>query len=123
MTTASGQKGRSPADASRLSRTITDAAHMIITETIHRDLKNARVEAARNRRIAEESLADLDEAVAALDRQRTQFQLFVGAAAVGGTLLGGLLGAALARRQRATVIARLSHELQEMRQMVASKSS
>ena len=44
LSTASGQKGRSPADASRLSRTITDAAHEIITEKIHRDLKEAKVD-------------------------------------------------------------------------------
>ena len=94
-----------------LTRTITDAAHSIITERITKDLRSCRREAAQNREHAEEALGNLEKALTLLDTQRTEHMLYGAAAAGVAALLGGLTGAAMMRRRAAVTLAGLSREL------------
>ena len=104
-----------PAEDPTLTRTITHTAHEVISEQIRKDLRRARADAVRYKKWADESLADLDDALEALDVQRQQFMLYGLAATAGAALLSGALGALVMRRHQTAAVARLSQELVDLR--------
>ena len=92
----------------------------MITEQLRKDLRKARVDATRYKKWAQESLADVDDALEALDVQRQQFMLYGLVATAGAALVSGAVGAVMMRRNQASQLARLSQELVDVRRRGAA---
>eukprot|EP00966_Prymnesium_polylepis_P182454 4226853-Prymnesium_polylepis.1 len=107
-----------------LSRTFTEVAHEVLTEGLRNDLKRAKADASRYKRYAEDSMADLDDVVAAMDNQREQFKMYGMVAVAGSALVAGALGVlaggGMARRQQTAALARLSQEMVDLRRRGAA---
>ena len=99
----------------KLSRTITEAAHDVITHRIRKDLTDARRDAFHYQELAKETSSDLDDALKALDAQRIQFKVYGAAAAGCAALLGGLVGAMVMRQQLRPSLVRCAQEVAELR--------
>ena len=94
-------------------------------DVLAEQLRKARTDAARYKRIAEDSLADVDAVVDEMERQRQEFKTYGLIAVVGtalvGSVVGGAAAAAVLRRQHVSVLARLSQETVDLRRRSASE--
>ena len=110
-----------PPSESPLNRTLTNAAHEIITDGIRKELRDTQTDVVRFKRWVKECEADLEDALHALESQKRQHAVYGLAAAGVSAAIAAAVGATVARRQASASLLRLSQELVDLKQRSASE--